>query len=1061
MKGWVVRGYVHERELGHEGFGRTVMATQRDSGRRVVIKYLTPRRFASQDFLWGFRFKAEALKSVNVPQLVRVLDYVEEPGAGAALVMELVDGISLRQMIARHGAMAPEAALAVLKESLLGLASAHALGVVHGDYKPENVLVDGAGNGKLFNFGMVVKAGRRVPSASTALYRAPEQWEGSEPTKATDIYAAAAVFFECLTGKTPFSGSVGQQRKQHLFAALQVDDVQGPLRRLVARGMAKFPAARPAAATLLVELEETAAAAYGPQWEARGRNQLAERAAGGHQPVAGPSVASALPRAADPTPAVRLQPLPSTSASGGTGSKSAASWLARHKKAAAVGIAASIAIVVGIATTAIALSIGGLRTPGPAHSPTGSATPATVTVNANFQSVVSVVPPAAVSTCATPTTFTYSSDITASAAGVVSYRWVYSSGKPSALQTLAFEAAGTKHVAGGVRRVKTAGTGWAELQILKPAVTHSNKATYRLLCRKPGSQPGQVTATAAVTPTKQTVSCGSPPPAFTFTGTITATKAELVSYYWALSDGTASSPSTLTFGAPGTQAVQPFTVTAPGDSVTGAAELVVTSPVPAVSNTATYTLTCQASGGGGFPALAISTTALPGGTEGTAYSATVAATGGDGSYTWTASGLPNGLAIGAGTGTISGTPAGAGTFAVTVTATDAEHPVAQRATQTFRLAVSNSRYPTLAISTTTLPGGTVGTAYTATLAATGGHGSYTWSAAGLPAGLAIGASTGTISGTPTAGGTSNITVTVKDSETPAPETATTTFALTVKTAFPVLAISTATLPGGTTGTAYTATLTATGGNGSYTWTATGLPAGFAIGASTGTISGTPTAGGTSNITVTVKDTETPAPQTATAKLALTVTSSTALAITTAALPGGYVGGAYAATVTATGGNGSYTWTATGLPAGLAINAATGAISGTPAAGDNAASPYTVKVTVTDTETPTAQTATATFTIAISPVLAVSTTSLPGANVEAAYSATLAATGGNGSYTWAATNLPAGLAINAATGMISGTPAVGDDANSPYTVTVTVTDTETPTPQTATKALTLGVASQGG
>ena len=77
---------------------------------------------------------------------------------------------------------------------------------------------------------------------------APEQWDGAPATPATDIYAATAVFFECLTGMTPFSGGLGQLAAQHAAAAVPVELVDEPLRELIARGMAKDPAARPASA---------------------------------------------------------------------------------------------------------------------------------------------------------------------------------------------------------------------------------------------------------------------------------------------------------------------------------------------------------------------------------------------------------------------------------------------------------------------------------------------------------------------------------------------------------------------------------------------------------------------------------------------------------------------------------------------------------------------------------------------------------------------------------------------------------------------------------------------
>ena len=247
MSAWVVPGYTEERELGRGASARVVAAIHNDSGQQVAIKYLAPRLLRDPNLLARFREEVELLASIDVPQVVRLFDYVEEPGEGAAIVMELVDGVSLHEMITRQGATSPESALVVLKGSLLGLAAAHQLGIVHRDYKPENVLVDGAGNSKLTDFGVAVKAGERAPVGGTPLYMAPEQWNGEPATPATDIYAATAVFFECLTGQTPFSGRLGHLAMQHQTAAIPVALVDQPLQALIERGMAKDPRDRPAA----------------------------------------------------------------------------------------------------------------------------------------------------------------------------------------------------------------------------------------------------------------------------------------------------------------------------------------------------------------------------------------------------------------------------------------------------------------------------------------------------------------------------------------------------------------------------------------------------------------------------------------------------------------------------------------------------------------------------------------------------------------------------------------------------------------------------------------------
>src|SRR5215472_17234707 len=230
MDSWVVPGFAQERELGTGASGRVVAAVHIASGTPVAVKYLSPRLLAAPGFLEAFRSEASLLRTVDVPQVVQLYDYVEAPGQGAAIVMELVDGVSLHEMITERGPTTAESALAVLKGSLLGLSAAHMLGIVHRDYKPENVLVDGSGLSKLTDFGIAARAGRRVAAVGTPLYMAPEQWTGGEASPATDIYAATAVFYECLTGKPPYSGGLRQLRREHETSQVPTEAVPAPLR---------------------------------------------------------------------------------------------------------------------------------------------------------------------------------------------------------------------------------------------------------------------------------------------------------------------------------------------------------------------------------------------------------------------------------------------------------------------------------------------------------------------------------------------------------------------------------------------------------------------------------------------------------------------------------------------------------------------------------------------------------------------------------------------------------------------------------------------------------------
>ncbi len=267
--------------------------------------------------------------------------------------------------------------------------------------------------------------------------------------------------------------------------------------------------------------------------------------------------------------------------------------------------------------------------------------------------------------------------------------------------------------------------------------------------------------------------------------------------------------------------------------------------------------------------LSISTSSLSGGSVGTAYSATLQATGGTTPYSWSlASGsLPAGLTLNASSGIISGTPTQSGSFAFTAEVTDASSPV-NTATKALTIVVAAAG--ALAITTASLPNGTVGTIYSAVIQATGGTSPYTWGVSGvsLPAGLNLNSSTGVISGTPTAAGTFSFTVQVTDA---AKNTATKALSITVTgSGSGGLSITTTTLPNGTLNQAYAATLQASGGTPPYTWSITSgqLPNGLSL-SSTGQISGTPTANGQSGFTASVKDSSS-TPQTASQGLVITV-----------------------------------------------------------------------------------------------------------------------------------------------------------------------------------------------
>ena len=187
---------------------------------------------------------------------------------------------------------------------------------------------------------------------------------------------------------------------------------------------------------------------------------------------------------------------------------------------------------------------------------------------------------------------------------------------------------------------------------------------------------------------------------------------------------------------------------------------------------------------------------------GQSYSQTLAATGGTPPFSWTldSGALPAGLALNASTGAVTGTPTSAGTESFTVRVTDS---LSQTDTKALSIEVAPAPPPPVTISTSSLSGGTVGQAYSETIAASGGTPPFAWTldSGSLPAGLALNASTGAVTGTPTTVGTATFTARVTDSL-----SQTDTQALSIEVAPPPHpAILTASLPGGTVGVAYGAT----------------------------------------------------------------------------------------------------------------------------------------------------------------------------------------------------------------------------------------------------------------
>ena len=347
--------------------------------------------------------------------------------------------------------------------------------------------------------------------------------------------------------------------------------------------------------------------------------------------------------------------------------------------------------------------------------------------------------------------------------------------------------------------------------------------------------------------------------------------------------------------------------------------------------------------------------------------------------------------------------------------------------------------PTITVAPASLPNATVGVAYSQTVTAGGGAAPYSYAvtAGALPAGMTL-ASGGVLSGTPTAGGTFNFTVTATDSSSggSAPFSGSRSYTLTIAAA--TVIVTPPTLPNGVAGRSYNQTVAASGGTGPYSFavTAGALPPGWTL-SSAGVLSGTATSADMFNFTISATDSSTGAGAPYTGSRAYSVGVATPNFTLTPPTLSAVVGQSYTGAFVAGGGTAPYTYVraAGTLPTGLAL-ASDGTLSGTP----TSAGTFNFTVIARDSTGglggPFGVGSNYNFTVS-APTLSLTPASLAAGQAGAAYSQTLTASGGVAPYSYAVTAgaLPAGLTLNAATGVIDGTPT----AQGSFNVTITATD----------------------
>jgi serine/threonine protein kinase/beta-lactam-binding protein with PASTA domain len=231
--------------------------------RQVAVKVMHPALAADEDFVARFRREAKAAARLSSPHVVSVTDQGQD-GDVIFLVMELIEGRTLREVLREHGKLAAPEALSIMIPVLEALAAAHRAGLVHRDVKPENVLVADDGAVKVGDFGLARAVDASPLTATTGLlmgtvaYLAPEQVARGVADARADVYACGVMLFELLTGKPPFHGPTPLQvAYQHLNDTVPAPssravNIPKSVDRLVADATARDPEGRPHDATAML-----------------------------------------------------------------------------------------------------------------------------------------------------------------------------------------------------------------------------------------------------------------------------------------------------------------------------------------------------------------------------------------------------------------------------------------------------------------------------------------------------------------------------------------------------------------------------------------------------------------------------------------------------------------------------------------------------------------------------------------------------------------------------------------------------------------------------------------
>ncbi len=432
-------------------------------------------------------------------------------------------------------------------------------------------------------------------------------------------------------------------------------------------------------------------------------------------------------------------------------------------------------------------------------------------------------------------------------------------------------------------------------------------------------------------------------------------------------------------------------------------------------------------GPGALASLAVSPSTLPPWTvSAPGYTQTVTASGGSAPYTFavTTGTVPAGMTLSSG-GVLSGTPTTATSYTFVVTATDS---ASATGTQSYTVVIN----PAVTVAPATLLNWTINrNGYSQTISASNGTGALTLSVSSgaIPAGMGFNTGNGKLSGTPTAIGTFNFTITATDTVGASGSQA---YSVIIN---PVVSIMTLSLPDWTTGQPYNQTVVTSGGTSPYTFTTSNgtLPAGIVLNSVTGVLSGTPTTPGPNTFRINFTDA---AGSTTFTNYSITINS--VVSIATNSLPNWTANAAgYSQTVSATNGTAPYSYAVTigTIPVGMTFSSA-GVLSGTPTTASS--STFTVKATDT-----AGSMASKSYTVVINPAISLTPASpLPNGVVSTPYSQSITSTGGTGTVTLAISAIVNNTGLSIGGGGPATPVTVGGTATTAGAVSFTVTASDT-------------------